>query len=344
MRIKTTLLFLLTLFTYRELSAQERTFDRTKYAVPAGWKEEVMDDVVSYTGFNDQTGSWCQLAIYKSVESKGNVEADFASEWEQLIVKSNDMKSGPVKSEVTEDDGWKVVAASGTATFDNAHMDIIHIVISGYNICVSIVIRSNSLNAYTTDVDKFVESVNVIKPDASQYAAEIKYADTGLVGTWVKSSSARATWADPAFVGLAGYTKDEYIFHPGGTYYFISKTFRSGYEKIILVKESGTYTVAGNKLSLTPQASVIESWSKKDGVDKWGKRLSMENRRLENTTYTFTSHYFEGIKQSNLVLQADKPTERDGAFSGNTTYTNAYYYAPASENNTAIDLPREGVD
>ena len=343
MKITTVLLFLLTFFIYSELSAQEKKFDRTKYAIPAGWKEEIMDDVVSYTGLNEQTGAWCQLAVYKSVESKGNVEADFASEWEQLIVKSNKMKSGPVKREVNEDNGWKVLAASGTATFHNAHMDIIHIVISGYNVCVSIVIRSNSLDAYMTDVDKFVESVNVMKPDVSQYAEEIKYADTGLVGTWVKSSSARATWADPASVGLAGYTKDEYIFDPGGRYNFISKTFRSGYDKIILVKESGTYTVAGDKLSLAPQASVIESWSKKDGVDKWGKRLSSQNRMLENTTYTFKSHYFEGIKQSNLVLQADKPTERDGAFSGNTTYNNAYYYAPASENNTAIDLPQEGA-
>jgi hypothetical protein len=51
-----------------------------------------------------------------------------------------------------------------------------------------------------------------------------------------------------------------------------------------------------------------------------------ENRELEIVTYGFTFHYFEGIKEWNLVLQSDRPTKRDGSFSSNNTFPNAWYF------------------
>jgi hypothetical protein len=56
-------------------------------------------------------------------------------------------------------------------------------------------------------------------------------------------------------------------------------------------------------------------------------------------TYQFTKHYFSGIQVWNLVLQAQKATERDGPFSSNTTFPNAWYYAAISSNNPVIELP-----
>jgi hypothetical protein len=88
---------------------------------------------------------------------------------------------------------------------------------------------------------------------------------------------------------------------------------------------------------------VIEAWSKRDGGDNWGRLLTTQNRTLETVTYRFTKHYFSGIQVWNLLLQADRDTRRDGPFNNNTTFNNAWYYAPISPKNPVIELPRQRV-
>lgn len=112
------------------------------------------------------------------------------------------------------------------------------------------------------------------------------------------------------------------------------------FDKLLLVRENGTYQISGANITISPQKSVIQAWSKNGGTDKWGKLLTTQNRPLEKATYQLTKHYFSGIQLWNLVLQAEKATERDGPFSTNTTFNNAWYYAPISANNVAIELPR----
>ena len=163
--------------------------------------------------------------------------------------------------------------------------------------------------------------------------------NSAISGIWSKTSSARAVSGDPAGEVAGGYTKDQYTFNANGTYNFISKTFRMNMNKIILVKENGTYINSGTTLTIDPKNSVTQSWSKSDGVDKWGSLLSSQNRTLEKTSYTITKHYFSGIGIWNLVLQSNKPTVREGAFSNNTTFNNAWYFSPISSNNPVIELP-----
>jgi hypothetical protein len=148
------------------------------------------------------------------------------------------------------------------------------------------------------------------------------------------------TYGDPVAAGMAGYSKDQYTFKADGTYTFVSKTFRMAYEKIILVMENGTYQISGDSLSIRPQKSVIQAWSKLNGGDRWGRLLSTQPRKLEPVTYKFTKHYFSGIQEWNLVLQADQPTERDGPFSTFKLFPNAWYYKTISPNNPVVELPR----
>lgn len=48
---------------------------------------------------------------------------------------------------------------------------------------------------------------------------------------------------------------------------------------------------------------------------------------LERVTYKWTTHYFEGIRETNLVLQPPSPTNRDGVLGGNQLFPNAYLYS-----------------
>jgi starvation-inducible outer membrane lipoprotein len=61
-------------------------------------------------------------------------------------------------------------------------------------------------------------------------------------------------------------------------------------------------------------------------VDALGAVASSQNRKLETVAYRLTFHYFSGIQEWNLVLQADSPTQRDGQFSNNKLFENAWYF------------------
>ncbi len=175
------------------------------------------------------------------------------------------------------------------------------------------------------------------KPDIAQ-SLNPSSASTSISGTWSQSSSGN-------YAGqlVSGYVTMQYVFNNDGTYSYVSKTFSQSMSYIIFSKENGRYVISGNRLTVTPSNGVTQSWTRKTDAtgtgDKWGELIKEEKRSLENTVYTFTLHYFEGIKEQNLVLQNSKETLRDGKYSTNTLYQNAWYYKPISNSNPKIELP-----
>ena len=146
------------------------------------------------------------------------------------------------------------------------------------------------------------------------------------MGRWNRSGSASPSYADPASWGTAGYTKNRYQFNADGTYLYTERTFRYGYQNIIVVKENGKYSVSNDTITVIPAKSTITAYAKAGGTDALGNVVKTQNRPLEKVTYKFVFHYFSGIQEWNLVLMADGPTQRDGAFSNNKSYENAWYF------------------
>lgn len=194
----------------------------------------------------------------------------------------------------------------------------------------------SAIEILTLPGGKQMSEEELVKEPAKQAAIDDR---TTVIGTWAKNSSVNPAYGDAYATSIAGYTKNQYMFASNGTYTFTAKTFGMSLEKILLVRENGTYQISGNNIVITPQKSEIEAWSKKNGGDDWGKLLSVQKRPLEKISYQFSKYYFTGIQQWNLVLQSDKTTLRDGPFSNNTTFANAWYYVPISANNPVIDLP-----
>ena len=354
--MKRIILFCLLSSIWATLLSQKQTFDLTNFTAPAkkdarlpdgqGWKKETKENLISYTATNSKKNTWCQIGIYKSTTSKGSIEQDFESEWQLLIAAPYKITDAPQVNEVQEADGWKIKAGAGKFMFNTITSSAMLTTMSGYNRCVSIVAITNS-STYLPAIENFLASVEMKKPETlsagqaenPQQPSVINPDNPAIIGTWGKNAGVNPAYADPVATGNAGYSKDQYTFNANGTYSFVSKTFRYSSDKLLLVKESGSYQLSGNNLTLNPQKSVIEAWSKKDGSDKWGKLLSTQNRPLEKITYTFTKHYFSGIQEWNLVLQASTPTQRDGPFSRNDTYSNAWYYRPIASTNPVIELP-----
>ncbi|MBS1758535.1 MAG: lipocalin family protein [Bacteroidetes bacterium] len=168
------------------------------------------------------------------------------------------------------------------------------------------------------------ESTTTVKNNAS------------VVGTWSQSTS-----SNPFGQSLSdGYTTMQYTFNNNGTYEYVAKTFSQNMSYIIFSKETGKYNIDNNQLTIIPTEGSTKSFTKKPGAaDQPDKLIKTEKRPLEKTTYTFTSYYFSGIKETNLVLQNDKKTFRDGVHSTNNLFANAWYYKPVSTNNPKIEMP-----
>jgi hypothetical protein len=151
------ILLLLNAFT---VSAQKETFDIVTYTAPRGWQTEHKNNVISFTNTNNK--NWCQIGIYRSTASKGSIESDFDSEWNELVVKQ--YKAVDLKAnEVTTIDNWKIKAGLGVFSFNNAEATAMLTTMTGFDVCVSILAITNSAD-YTTAIQNFLGSVDLQKP------------------------------------------------------------------------------------------------------------------------------------------------------------------------------------
>lgn len=308
------------------LFAQKEAFDLTTYTPPKGWQKDVNKTVTSFTISNQKTNSWCRINLVKSTISKGSIEKDFESEWKELVVKSYKPTEAPTLNDATDAKGWKIKTGAVKFTFNKADALAMLTTMSGFERCVSIIATTNS-QEYLKDIETFLTSVELQKPETVSTPATGNNNDnSSVVGTWGISGSDQSGYVVDN--GINGYIVRQYCFNANGTYDFYVKTFQYVYEKLLLTREHGTYQISGNTITINPQKSVIEAWSKKNNTDSWGTLLSTQNKALEKATYRFMKHYFSGVKEWSLVLQADKVTQRDGPYTGSTAFSNAWIYSP----------------
>jgi hypothetical protein len=314
---------------------QREKFDIVTFKTPRGWQKQAGENAVQLGGERD--GASCLVTMFKAVPGSPDAKFNFDSAWETIVEEMVKVAGKPQMQPSASENGW--TSQSGLAGYevDGKKGVVLLVTLTGGGKMVNIMILTDS-NAFEAEIASFLGSIDLPKVAETAQTAQPS-ADSPIVGTWAKASGSSIAYANPVSAGTAGYAKDQYEFRADGTYSFYSKLFRYSMDKLLFVRESGTYRISGNSLTITPQKSVIETWSKRNGTDKWGALVSSQRRPIESVTYQFTKHYFSGIQQWNLVLQAASPTNRDGSFSGNTTFPNAYYYAPISPNNTAIEVP-----
>ncbi|HYP28342.1 MAG TPA: lipocalin family protein [Blastocatellia bacterium] len=150
--------------------------------------------------------------------------------------------------------------------------------------------------------------------------------DKKIVGVWSKSSSSPWGTAPGDVATNAGYYKGQYQFKADGTYSFKGESW-GGYsrsEEFWTIAENGVYSISGDVLTISPSASVATQRNAAGVVRR------SQNNALEKVAYKWRLHYFEGIGETNLVLQPQRPTQRDGGFAGNSAFPNSYLYSQGS--------------
>lgn len=314
--------------TQQSTDTSKETFDLITYTPPKGWTKNIEETSVSYTITDSKTNSWCRIMVIKSTISKGSIEADFESEWQTLVVKNYQITGQPKENETQEADGWKIKAGTGKFTFDKSECSAMLTTASGYDRCVSIVAVANNRN-YINQIQAFIESIDLVKPELATPPEVVANTDeNSIIGTWVKSIDDQSGYSVKN--GIGGNIKSQYTFNTDSTYTFYTKTFRMTFNKLLLVRESGTYipSIKDNitQISVNPQKSIIEEWSKENGTDNWGKLLSTQNRPLEKVTYGFFKHYAAGVQKWYVVLESFSTTQRDGPYNGGSLFNNTWMY------------------
>ncbi len=129
-----------------------------------------------------------------------------------------------------------------------------------------------------------------------------------ILGAWSTSS-----------VMNNGHFRLRYIFNADGSYSFKSERNYTS-QRWWTIEESGSFSVNGDSVTITPRASKA-TLRNLDGVVQ-----ETRANPLEKVTYKWTTHFFEGIGETNLVLQPPAATSRDGVLGSNSLFPNAYLY------------------
>ncbi len=152
--------------------AQKETFDLFTYTPPEGWDMEMKEGVVSYTFINKKDKSWCQMGIFKSTTSKGNLAEDFNNEWENLVVKQYQTTEPPSGTDTSDAEGWKIKSGAGKFIFNNKEAAVILTTFSGFGVCMSAIIATSN-QRYFKDFEDLIGSVELKQPEIIPSSNEV---------------------------------------------------------------------------------------------------------------------------------------------------------------------------
>lgn len=159
---RTVALFVLYIITCN-VFGQTHTFDLVKYKEPVSWTKTENKNIMAYSIVDNENKIWCQIGVLRSTSSKGSIDADLQSEWNELAAKQYNIKDSMQASAAEEADGWKIKAASGKFTFNSEPAAVLLTTFSGFNRCVSIVATTNS-EKYIEAIQDFIGGIELIEP------------------------------------------------------------------------------------------------------------------------------------------------------------------------------------
>jgi hypothetical protein len=311
--------------------AQKETFDLVTYTAPKGWKKQPGESAVQFIKEDSIKNIYGLLTLYKSIPSTANAKDNFDMAWASLVKEMVTVSAAPEMLPTATEDGWQIHTGYAAFESDGNKGVVLLVTSSGFDKMVNVIILTNT-DAYEQTIAGFLESMVIKKPtQASQPGGTTNTVNAAIIGTWGVSSTSASYYN----MGInEGTIITQYTFNTNGTYSFYIKIFRYQLDKLLLTRETGIYQISGNNITISPQKSVAESWSRKNGTDKWGVLISSQKKELEKTTYRFSVKDFGSGPL--LILESGQVTKRDGPF--NNSEKNAWFY-PSKSGLELLELP-----
>lgn len=335
------MLFYGILITASTSYAQKETYDLISYTIPKGWQKQQVEGGVQLFTTDAKTGGYAIAIVTKGIASTGSAEEDFNSQWKSLLVNTVNSITEPVKIEPVNDKGWQIHSGNGNYVDRGIKGLATLITATGYNQTVATVLMTNT-QQYQNDLLTFINSLELVKTTSDTTANNNPVTNNNLnnssiVGLWTYYNTESNGYANgfPQLTG--GYMRREYLFNADGTYTFRAKDWMVYVKDILFVYETGTYSIKGNQITLSPKTGRGEWWSKvTNNTNAWGKRVrASSDYKLEQTTYTFD---FASYSEVTLLLRSARPTQRDGK-DGDKTGAQEFRYKSRDTNNSLIDNP-----
>ncbi len=305
------------------------TFDVATFKSPKGWQKQAGANSVQFS--TSSNADYCLITLFKSIPGLGDSKENFDAAWGTIVKETVTVSSAPEMAATSTENGWEIQTGYSPFEKDGAKGSAMLVTASGFGKMVNALILTNA-PSYEPAISAFLGSIKlkklavVVKPrleDASDVSA--------IVGSWGMDSSDQRS---PA-VGGGGYIKRQYDFNGDGTYVFMIKTFSYVSTELLFTKETGTYRLNGNSLTVTPKKGSIQAWTKgtvieaggrKAQTDNWGNLVKTQPSNLETVTYQISKEYFSGIDEWQLVMRTATPTQREGPFVNNSAFPNSYFY------------------
>jgi hypothetical protein len=301
------------------------TVDVTTFTPPAGWKHADHKISVEYSTATPKGAA--SIMIMRSFACATDARANFDKAWKTFIADTVPDVPAPKIAPITRRDGWQLVRGTSTFKFEgNASKTT---VLAGIRDASCVVVLATTVGtAFRKDVDKFFTSLRFAAPAPATPTAPTtptapapatQPSTPELTGAWGFSTGG-AMGTGPYASWLSD--RREYTF-TNGNYTFLRRHNVDRDPDTSIIRERGTYTLAGDVLALTPTKVDREIWSKvKSGANAgaYDKLLRRENVALEKATYRVSYTFYLDTKVPNLMLTTRAATQRDGNFNATTQY------------------------
>ena len=163
---------ILCLFAPLSVFAQTEKLGVVQYTAPKGWTKNQKENVVIFSEVNQTSGRFCFITLYGATSSSGTPQADFAREWNNLVVKPWSAEAGP-KTETENVDGWTAIAGGSSIDFNGNKAFAFLSVLSGFGRTVSVLGILNH-DSYLVALQAFLEKMDVDKSIANVQAPNVE--------------------------------------------------------------------------------------------------------------------------------------------------------------------------
>lgn len=315
------------LFMPQTAFCQTEKLDIVEYTPPKGWTKTPKEGAVTYSLVNQSRTGFCVITVYASKASAGSPPKDFAWAWNELVVKPFKAEANP-KTEMQSSDGWQAIVGGAAIEEKGTKAYAILTVFSGFGKTATVLAVFTD-ESFVAQLDAFTQSIKLDKTavaaNPAPHAAvnsdpQVVSTDNRLVGRWAAIQSGTRGRDPSGNVLNSAYYKWQYTFNRDGSYNFKAERWL-GYLKANeywMTEEQGSYTVAGDLLTVIPKRSITTVKNREGAV------VRTQKNELETTAYRWSFHYFAGLQDTQLVLQTRAETNRDGAFASNVLFPHSY--------------------
>lgn len=318
--------------------AQKQSFDKVSYTEPKGWQQQQHEGGMQLSVTDKKTGAYAIIVITKATASPATANENFTNDWNKLVKTTVQVNGEPVMQVPGNEQGWNIITGSANYTDGAKTGAATLLTATGGKQTVSVVLMTNT-DQYQNELVGFLNSLELATPIQNEIdngAITNGASQTSVAGLWCDNHLEISGYYNGYAQYTAGYFRREYLFKEDGTYIFRLKNWSVFMKEILFSYESGTYVVKGNHLSIIPAQGRGEWWSKvNNNTTLWGSRLKAADYKLERMEYTFEIKYFSGSKNYSLIVNPNKTTERDGTYTGPTSFS----YTKYEDGKSIIDNP-----